>query len=48
MSNLSLYSQLKQCWINERNCPELLPYDHEVIDETMQSLRTQVLFCVGF
>ena len=38
---LTPFQRLKLAWKQELACPELLPYDHEVIDYFMELLATQ-------
>lgn len=33
---------IKQAWISERTCPELLPFEHQVIERLMSRIRSQM------
>ena len=36
------YVTLKRVWLNERHCPELLPYETRMVENVMKSLRSQL------
>eukprot|EP01135_Chromosphaera_perkinsii_P005524 Nk52_evm73s352 gene=Nk52_evmTU73s352 len=35
--------RLKQAWINEKVCPELLPFEHEVVENMSEQIENQAL-----
>lgn len=39
---------LKQAWIKERTCPELLTFEETLLDRVMMRVREQVNFCHQF
>ena len=36
-----LYQKVQRCWMQERRCPELLPYDAEAIEELQAKMEEQ-------
>ena len=36
-----LYKRLQRCWMQERRCPELLPYDETAIEEIQEKMEEQ-------